>query len=275
MGLIPVMTVEDTIECMLSVLVVVHNEEEQLASCLDALGFADEIVVVLDRSTDGSRGIAQSAGARIVAGAWEIEGDRRNAGIKACNGDWILEIDADERVRPELAREIAGILPDAAPGYYGIGYNNYVGARLVIHGWGAYNGINQKYCLFSRGAKSWGRQRVHPRIELSGAARLLEGRIDHYVDRSIADMFDRLNRYTTLAALQAREAGEAPGLFSSTRRIFSRFYKSYVGRKGYREGAYGIALALFSALYPIMTYVKCAAAAEDALGNGSERGDRK
>ena len=262
---------------MLSALVVIHNEEEQLASCLEALGFADEIVVVLDRSTDGSKEIAVSAGARIVEGGWEIEGDRRNAGIKACNGDWILEIDADERVPPDLAREITDTLPGAAPGYFGIGYDNYVGSRHVIHGWGAYNGVNQKYCLFSKDAKTWGRQRIHPRIDLTGDARLLTGRIDHYVDRSIADMLDRLNRYTTLAALQAREAGKMPGLFSSTRRIFSRFYKSYVGRKGYREGAHGIALALFSALYPILTYVKCAVTAEDAveIGNGSDQGDQE
>ena len=250
----------------LSALVVIRNEEEQLGACLNTLAFADEIVVVLDRSTDGSKEIAEAAGAKIVEGTWEIEGDRRNSGIVACSSDWILEIDADERVTPELAREIGEIPPDAAPGYFGIKFNNYVGSRLVTYGWGAYNGVNQKNALFSRGSKVWGRQRVHPAIELEGEARLLKERIDHYVYENIGDMFDRLNRYSTLAAIQAGENGDAPRLGSSLRRIFSRGFKSYVSRKGRREGAYGIALALFSALYPIMTYIKYTVAEEAALG---------
>ena len=90
----------------LSALVVAHNEEAQLAGCLAGLGFADEIVVLLDRCTDGSREIARRFTDRIVEGAWEREGPRRQAGIAACRGDWIFEIDADERVSPELAAEI-------------------------------------------------------------------------------------------------------------------------------------------------------------------------
>ncbi|NQU71477.1 MAG: glycosyltransferase family 2 protein [Rhodospirillales bacterium] len=246
----------------LSALIVIRNEEEQLSACLSTLSFVDEIVVVLDRSTDGSREIAEATGAKIVEGTWEIEGDRRNSGIAACSSDWILEIDADERVTPELAREISETLPDAAPGYFGIKFNNYVGSRLVTYGWGAYNGVNQKNALFSRGAKIWGRQRVHPAIQMEGEARLLKERIDHYVYENIGDMFDRLNRYSTLAAIQARENGAAPLLRPSLRRIFSRGFKSYISRKGRREGAYGIALALFSALFPIMTYIKYTVAEE-------------
>jgi glycosyltransferase involved in cell wall biosynthesis len=223
---------------------------------------------VLDRSSDRSREIARGLGARIVEGAWELEGDRRNAGIEACRGAWILEIDADERVTPALAAEIARVLPGAPPGSFGIGYNNHIGSRRIVHGWGAYNGVNQKSALFSKGAKIWGPQRVHPKIELIGKRQRLEGRIDHYVDASLADTFDRLNRYTTLAAREARATGDLPRLLPSLRRIFSRFFKSYVSRRGYREGVYGLALALFSALYPIMTYVKATAGEESPAPGG-------
>jgi glycosyltransferase involved in cell wall biosynthesis len=247
---------------LLSALVVVRNEAHQLGACLDTVAFADEIVVVLDRSSDGSRQISLGRGARIVEGAWEIEGDRRNAGIAACRARWILEIDADERVPYALADEIRRVLPTAAPGCFAIRYNNHIGRRLVAHGWGAYNGVSQKSCLFSKGAKIWGRQRIHPRIELAGERRLLGGRIDHYVDASLADLFDRLNRYTSLAAREARASGNVPRLLPSVRRIFSRFFKSYVSRRGYREGVYGLALGLFSALYPIMTYIKAVAGEE-------------
>ena len=90
----------------LSALVVVHDEERQLAECLACLTFADEIVVVLDRCQDRSRNIALGFTRHVVEGAWEREGPRRHAGIDVCRGNWILEIDADERVTPELAAEI-------------------------------------------------------------------------------------------------------------------------------------------------------------------------
>ena len=90
----------------LSAVVTVHNEEVRLADCLAALSFAYEIVVVLDRCTDGTRAIAQRFTDRLIEGAWQLEGARRNAGIEAARGDWILEVDADERVSPALAAEI-------------------------------------------------------------------------------------------------------------------------------------------------------------------------
>src|SRR3954467_8040617 len=90
----------------LSAVLVAHNEAAQLADCLSCLGFADEIVVVLDRCTDGSPDIARGFTNRIVEGAWEREGPRRNAGIAACRGEWVIEIDADERVDAALATEI-------------------------------------------------------------------------------------------------------------------------------------------------------------------------
>jgi glycosyltransferase involved in cell wall biosynthesis len=244
----------------LSALVVAHNEERNLGECLATLAFADEIVVVLDRCTDRSREIAEAAGAVLVEGAWDREGPRRHAGIEACSGDWILEIDADERVPAELAEEIRARLPGAPPGHFLIRFDNYIGDRLVRHGWGAYNGVSAKPCLFKKGFKTWGGQRVHPRLQLAGVRSELSGRIRHYVDTDLADTFARLNRYSTLAALDALDAGEKPRLWPALRRIPSRFWKVYVGRRGYREGAWGLALGLFSALYPMLTYLKLATA---------------
>jgi glycosyltransferase involved in cell wall biosynthesis len=241
-----------------SALVVVHNEERQLGACLACLAFADEIVVVLDRCTDRSKEIAEAAGAVLLEGAWEREGGRRNTGIAACSGDWILEVDADERVPDAVAREIRGRLAEAPPGYFLVGFDNHIGSRCIRYGWGAYNGVARKPCLFAKGCKSWGGERVHPRVELKGARGELAARIQHFVDRDIADMMARLNRYSSLAALDAADAGERPRIARALRRVFSRFWKAYVARRGYREGPYGLALGLFSALYPILTQLKLA-----------------
>lgn len=242
----------------LSALVVARNEAARLPSCLDHLGFADEIVVVLDRTSDDSATIATARGARVVEGAWEIEGERRNAGIAACRGDWILEVDSDEHVTPALAAAIRKAIAACNDGYFLVPMANHIGGRRVLYGWGAYNGVARKPALFHRGAKHWGAGRVHPRIDLVGPRRELTQSMDHFVYRDISDMLRRLDRYTDLAALDALERGAVPGLGRSIRRVFSRAWKSYIARRGYREGAWGVALAMLSALYPLLIYLKVA-----------------
>ncbi|HKF71311.1 MAG TPA: glycosyltransferase family 2 protein [Stellaceae bacterium] len=246
----------------LSALVVARNEAGRIAPCLERLGFADEIVVLLDRSTDRTGEIARARGARVVEGAWGIEAERRNAGIDACTGDWILEVDADEWATPGLAAEIRAAIASARPGYFIVPMANHIGSHLVRHGWGAYNGVAAKPSLFAKGMKHWGRGRVHPQIVLEGERRLLREPLLHFVYRDIHDMLQRLDRYTDLAALDAVEAGNVPGLAASLRRMASRAWKSYVARGGYKEGAYGVALALYSALYPILVHLKAAIPAE-------------
>ncbi|MDA8232944.1 MAG: glycosyltransferase family 2 protein [Magnetospirillum sp.] len=242
----------------LSALVVVHNEEERLPACLDRLGFADEIVVVLDKCTDGSRDIALRYGARIVEGRWDIEGDRRNTGIRACSGDWVLEVDADERVPAALAEEIRRVIATTRYDWHEILVDNYIGERRVRHGWGASYGKAAYPGLFRREAKTWGRDRVHPSLTWRGRkGPMLVNRLDHYVDRDISDMIRRLDAYSTAKARDLRDRGETWGSFASNlRRVVSRFFKCYVRRKGYREGGYGFVIAVCAALYPMLSHLK-------------------
>ncbi len=195
----------------LSALVVVRNEERQLAACLETLRFADEVVVALDRSTDRSAEIAQAFGARVVEGAWPLEGERRTAGVAACRGDWVIEVDADERVTPGLAAEARQVIA-ATPGdaYFLIPIANHVGGRLVRYGWGAYNGAAARAALYRRGGKIWGQGRVHPPVRYTGERRRLTHPIDHFVDRDLSDMFRRLNSYTDAAAADAIDKGQIP-----------------------------------------------------------------
>lgn len=240
----------------LSALVVAHDEEAQLADCLNCLKFSDEIVVVLDRCSDGSKDIAKNFTNNILEGAWPIEGDRRNAGIDACGSDWIVEVDADERLPDALASEIRSTIASATPGYFLVPFDNYVGDRLVRYGWGASWGVSAAPRLFSKGAKRWGNQRIHPRLELTGEKRRLKTPMNHYVDRNISEMIERLDRYTTARAADLRDAGSAGSMLNNIRRLFSRFLKCYVGRKGYREGGYGFLIALFAGLYPLISHLK-------------------
>ncbi len=241
----------------LSALVVAHDEEAQLADCLALLGFADELVVVLDRCTDGSREIAARFTDRLVEGAWPVEGARRQAGIAACAGPWILEVDADERVPEALGREIRELVATSAFDRHLIPVDNYIGARLVRHGWGASFGKSAYPGLFRKGTKTWGQQRVHPKLTLEGRqGATLRHRLVHHVDRNISDMLRRLDSYSSARARDLRQSGDIGSLGTNIRRIFSRFFKCYVSRKGYREGPYGVLIALCAGLYPLLSYLK-------------------
>jgi glycosyltransferase involved in cell wall biosynthesis len=245
----------------LSALVVAHNEESDLDACLASLAFADELVVVLDRCTDGSLDIARAHNARVEEGAWEIEGHRRNLGIEICSGGWILEVDADERVSPALASEIRETIGTSPYGHFLIPYHNYVGDRLVEFGWGPGWGVSATVRLFAKDAskgpaKRWGDQRIHPALVLEGEAGRLREYMMHYVDRDISDMLSRLDRYTTVRARDLRDSGDIGSFRHNVRRIFSRFWKCYVSRRGYREGQYGFLIALMAGLYPILSYLK-------------------
>ncbi|HEY4249961.1 MAG TPA: glycosyltransferase family 2 protein [Roseomonas sp.] len=242
----------------LSCLIVARNEEVRLPDCLASLAFADEVVVVLDRTTDASAAIAQAAGARVLDGAWEMEGARRNAGIDACTGDWVLEVDADERVSPPLAAAVRRTIASSAFAWHQVPVDNYVGDRLIRHGWAGSFGTTSVPRLFRRGAKRWRMQRVHPGLDWTGkeGPKITEGALIHLVDRDIADMLKRLDRYSTAKARDLIASGNIGSLAGNCRRFVSRGFKSYVSRKGYREGAWGVLLAFCTGAFPLLSYLK-------------------
>jgi glycosyltransferase involved in cell wall biosynthesis len=242
----------------LSALLVARNEAARLPGCLASLAFADEIVVVLDRSTDASAEIAHAAGARVVEGEWALEGPRRNAGIAACSGDWVLEVDADETVPPELATLIRATIADSPHGFHRVAIDNYIGGRLVRHGWAGSFGTTAKPILFRRGAKHWRAQRVHPGLDWNGSegAKIEAAAIRHDVDRDISDMLRRLDRYSSLRAADLLDSGDIGTLPGNLRRFFSRFFKALVTRRGYREGGWGLLLAFCAGLFPLLSHLK-------------------
>jgi len=252
-----------------SALVVAHDEDAHLPACLAALAFCDEIVVVLDRCTDGSADIAHRLATKVVEGAWPTEGPRRQAGVDSCAGPWVLEIDADERVPPALAAEIRRTVAASDADWHRIPVDNHIGERLVRHGWGASFGVGSKPVLCRKGAKSWGGERVHPSLAFRPGARQgqpLAGRIVHYVDRDLSDTLRRFDRYTSLHAADLVERGDAGPAFRAYRRIVSRFWRCFVGKRGWREGGVGFLIAACAALYPVVSHIKARFALEEARG---------
>ena len=243
---------------VLSGLVCAHNEEARIAQCLARLAFCDEIVVVADRCTDRTVAIARKMGARIVSGIFPVEGLRKEAGVAACRGEWIIELDADETVPSALAREILETVAGAPAGdWYQVPVDNFVGEQLVRHGWGGSFGASSVARLFRKGVKSWKSERVHPGTTFTGVyGGRLKNAIQHKVDDDIADMVQRLNRYTALRGLDLADSGKIKGLWDDLFRGVRRFYKCYVSRKGYKEGDMGFLIAIMAGLYPLLSNLK-------------------
>ena len=253
----------------ISALVVAHNEEAILDDCLLCLTFADEIAVVLDKCTDGSKEIVSNYTDRILEGEWDIEGDRRNQGIQFCRGEWILEVDADELITPELAAEVKRMVMKSTYDIFDVPVDNYVGEQLVRYGWMAAMGPDIKPMLFRKGTKTWGCQRAHPHLTVSGRkGPRLTNPIVHRMAKNLSDLIRRFDQKTTFRALDLRDSGEAEhfSLATLVRKMGSRFWKCFIMRRGYKEGGYGLVVSILSAMYPLVSHLK---ATLDASQNGT------
>jgi glycosyltransferase involved in cell wall biosynthesis len=241
----------------LSVLLIVKNEERQIANCLKTVAFADEIIVILDKCTDNSENIVKQYTKNIFKGGWEIEGKRRNFGLRKCSKDWILEIDADERVSKKLKNEIKRTINSSNCDWHKINVNNFLGNKVVQYGWGAYFGKSSYAGLFRREKKIWSDERVHPKIRLIGKeGRTLKNKLDHYYCKNISDLFVKLDSYSNARAKDLADMKSNETMMKNVRRIFSRFWKCYVLRKGYMEKNIGFTIALVASIYPLLSYIK-------------------
>jgi hypothetical protein len=136
--------------------------------------------------------------------------------------------------------------------------DNYVGERLLRHGWAGSFGTTSVPRLFQRGAKRWRAQRVHPGLDWQGkqGPPIKTGALVHLVDRDISDMLRRLDKYSSAKAADLIASGDIGTLSANLRRFVSRAFKSYVSRKGYREGAWGVLLAFCTGAFPLLSYLK-------------------
>ena len=241
----------------LSILIVARNEEKQIKDCLNTVNFGDELVLILDSCEDNTKKIARRFTKKIFSGSWVNEGQRRNFGIKKCTGDWILEIDADERVSKALELEIKNIIKTTKFDYHNIPVRNFIGKQVVKYGWGAYFGKSAYPGLFKKHSKKWGNQNVHPKISFEGnKGPMLTNSLIHFYCKNTSDMFKKLNSYTDARAKDILNLNINESMMKNIRRLFSRFWKCYVLRKGYKEREYGFIIALLAALYPLISFLK-------------------
>lgn len=242
----------------LSALVCVQNQDAQLSACLRKLSFCDEIIVVADRCTDRSQDVARRQGAIVIDGIFPLESQRKAAGVEACSGDWILEIEPDELVDAALAWEIRAVLQMRPAGdWYDLPIDNYVGETLVREGWAGALSSRIEPRLYKRGLKAWEPRRLNaPPVMAGKNGGALKGAIRRSLGRDVGGLVERLNRLTALSAEDLADADRRASLGASVLTGVATFVRGYLGRGGWREGRMGLLTAILSALFPVLTQMR-------------------
>ena len=242
----------------LSALIIARNEEKKIGFTLKTLNFVDEIVIVLDRSIDKTKTIASKYTKNIYEGSWESEGKRRNFGISKCSSKWILEIDADELIKKPLEKEIIQKLKFNNCDFYYVPITNYIGNKKITKGWMACLAPDGKFCLFRKGKKNWTDGSVHPEYQIKGKkGENFVNSLNHHLSKDISDLLSKFNRNTSLYANDLRKNRESLNKLTSVRKIFSRFIKSFITRRGFEHGGIGVLIGILCAIYPYVSAVKC------------------
>ena len=239
---------------MISVGIITYNEEFRLGRTLEAVKeFADEIVIVDSFSTDNTIEIAREYGVRIFQREWIGYGDQKNYVIEKCQGDWILLIDADEVITKELKEEIKNITYKNEKTVYEIPFNSVCfGKRIRFGGWSGSSRIR----LFKKNSGKYSLDKVHEKFITTERIGKLKKRIDHYTYEDYEDYLNKFNRYTGEGAQVAFEKGKKAGLFNILLNPIFKFIRMYIFRLGVLDGVEGLVLAVSSAMYTSVKYVK-------------------
>jgi len=238
----------------LSVTVITWNEEERLRPCLESVGWVDEIIIVDAESTDKTVQVAREFTDRIWIRPWPGFAVQKNFALEQAGGEWVLSLDADEQVMPDLRREIEGVIARGGPADgYALPRKNIFWGAWVRHG-GLYPDYQRR--LFKRGRGRFVERAVHESVEIQGSVGRLRTPLLHHSYRSLEEFLHRSNRYSTLAAeewiRQGRRVGAADLLF----RPLGRFLSMYLLHRGFLDGWRGFLLAGLYAHYVFLRTAK-------------------
>jgi len=240
----------------ISAIVITLNEEKNIRECLESLNWCDELIVVDSSSTDRTVEIAQGFNAKVQIVDNQTYGEKRNTGIDMASGEWILWIDADERITPELQKEITELIAADKQPYeaYLINRKSFFINKFIKHcGW--YPDFTLRLFRRSTGIR-FNTLLVHESAVFSGDKGRLKNDILHYTDRDYEHYISKLNSYTTLSARQLFEKGRKAGFFDIIFRPAFTFFKMYFLKLGILDGFMGLVLCALSSVHVSVKYSK-------------------
>ena len=238
----------------LSVIIITKNEEQNMRGCLESVSWADEIIVVDSGSTDGTVGICKDFGTKVFVTDWPGFGPQKNRALDLATGDWVLSLDADERVPAELRSEIQSII--ANPGVH-VAFriprsSSYCGRVMRHSGWWP----DYVTRLFLRGRARFSNDLVHEQLRVEGSVGKLKQFLMHEAVRDLEQALNKINAYTSAGAENLFRSGRRASIATAMFRASWAFLRTYVLRAGFLDGREGFMLALNAAMYTFYRYVK-------------------
>jgi glycosyltransferase involved in cell wall biosynthesis len=237
-----------------SACIITYNEADRVEACLRSVSFCDEIVVVDSHSTDSTREIAGRLGARVIAREWTGYRSQKQFAVDNAVSDWVLCLDADERVTDSLRAEIEALRAGGFAGYAGWSVpriTDYFG-RFLRHG-NAYP--DRLIRLFDRRRGAWIGEEIHENTRVNGRVGRLLGHLEHFSYRSLTDHHNRMARYADLMARALYARGKRCGLMKVLVNPQWRFLRGYFIRLGFLDGWRGLVFALVEANYVRRKYL--------------------
>lgn len=239
----------------ISVICITKNEEQNIEDCLRSVAWADEIVVVDSGSQDKTVELARKHTPKVFDRPWDGYGTAKNFALTQCTGEWIFWIDADERVTDELREEITSVANSGISEIdgYSVPRKAFFLQKWIKHcGW--YPGRVTR--LFRRSKGSFTENNVHEALMVDGRISALNSDLLHFTDPNLFHYFEKLNKYTTLAAKDLQIGGKKASIIQLILKPSWTFFRMYVIRRGFLDGLHGFVLCVLSACYVFTKYAK-------------------
>ena len=238
----------------LSVTIITKNEASDIAAALKSVSWADERIVVDSASTDDTVAIATRLADQVVVHEWAGYAAQKNYAASLANCDWILSLDADERVTPALAAEIQQVLRQE-PLHRGFRIPRvtwHLGRWIRTTDWYP----DHQLRLYDRRSAQWVGRYVHEGVQVTGSVGRMRGELEHFAYQDIAEHMDTIERYTTLAARQMHEAGRRATATEIAVHPRLAFFRNYVLKGGFRDGVPGLIISRMNAYYVFLKFAK-------------------
>jgi glycosyltransferase involved in cell wall biosynthesis len=234
--------------------IITLNESANIAAALESVAWADEIIVVDAQSGDDTVAIARRYTDRVIVRSWPGYIEQKNFAASQAAHDWILSLDADERVTPALAGEIRALLASEPPctGYRVPRVSHYLGRWIRSTDW--YPDCQLR--LYDRRRARWTGRYVHESVRADGAVGRMRADLEHYPYRDISHHLQTIDRYSGLAARQMHEDGRRTGALRMIAHGDAAFLRNYILRGGFRDGTAGLIVSLLNAYYVMLKFVK-------------------